>query len=938
MRRGLALATGAIAALALSCPGSARAEASASASGPVRIVPSGRGIVGAWMVAGPFPAAGSGDAAPSGARSRVVSTGGSNAQDPGSEGARTVDLKASLENARGKDIVAYASGRLHVETAGKYFLLLGVDDGVRVSVDGKNVYARDEGRPLRDDDDIVPLDLAAGEHDLSLKFHQRDGAWAFRARIVDERLERADGMYLELPGTTADDARALAAKMSWLVVDRAFDSRSGKYRPNLIVRYPEGAPRGVTIPIAARIDGVFDLNVGATTGASDVVISLPPIDPWTGTATLESVVGGRIVKSALVARPASEAALVRLDKALARTPRDATWLAAGSLDSVRNMGRRLARFVARGDADTEAQAEDAREVDVLAAALEKGVDPYVGRSGVMRRALVTPFDAAASEYGLYVPPSYKPGATKKYPLVIGLHGMNSAPMSMMRAIFGQDDEKKDAAWKDRHMVPVAPVEAFVMTPYAHGNTMYREIGEDDVLYLMEWAKRSFPIDENRVTITGPSMGGIGSAALPLHYPGVFAAAEPLCGYHSYWIRPELGQRAKRPWEKLLLDERSNVLWAENGEHLPLYIVHGTRDLPETNSGVLIAQYEKLKYSVKHEHPDAGHNVWGVTYGDLKGVKWLLEHRLDANPAHVRFRTMKTRYARSSWVTVDELVTEGWADVEARRVGTGRVTVTTSGAAQITLALGSAATAVTIDGAALSFAENEPVVMHRSGAAWEKGPAVHAGAFKHGHVTGPIRDVFHEPITFVYADGDEAKANVQIAKAFAERPGIPASYPMLSDTDFLARNEPLANDRSLFLVGRDNKVLRALEAANAAAASTGTSASAGGGGGGAAFPIHVEAGAVTIAGQRITGREVGAAFVYPNPLRADRYVVVVAGADVAGMLRAESLPEFLPDFVVWDAALAPARGGVLLGSATLRAGGFFKNDWSLPATFADPLAH
>ena len=95
--------------------------------------------------------------------------------------------------------------------------------------------------------------------------------------------------------------------------------------------------------------------------------------------------------------------------------------------------------------------------------------------------------------------------------------------------------------------------------------------------------------------------------------------------------------------------------------------------------------------------------------------------------------------------------------------------------------------------------------------------------------------------------------------------------------------------------------------------------------------------MTIAGQQITGREVGAAYIYPNPLRPDRYVVVVAGADVAGTLRATSLPELLPDFVVWDADLAPARGQVLLGAAALRAGGLFKSDWSLPTSIADPLA-
>jgi hypothetical protein len=864
------------------------------------------------MMAGPFKATDT--SAPS--KWKLVAAAGG---DPGSEGSRAIDLKTALDDAHGKDLFAYASGKLHVETAGRYYLLLGVDDGVRVSVDGAVVLIRDDARPMRDDDDVIPLDLAAGDHDLLLKFHQRDGAWGFRARIVDAKLGQPAGVTLRLPGTTEDDGKALAAKMSWLVVERAFDSKIAKYRPILTVRYPEGAPRGVQIPITSKIDGVFDFKVGGTTGVSDLVVSLPPVDPWTGTVTLESVVAGRSVKSTLVARPASEAALVHIDKALAATHGHADWLASGSMDSARNMARHLARYVARGDGDAEAQELDAKEVERIASALESKTDPYAGVSGMMRRALMTPFDAALTEYGWYAPPSFAPtttaGATKKYPLIVGLHGMNSAPLSMMRALFGQDDEKKEAAWKDRHPVPLPPVEAFVLTPNAHGNTMYREIGEDDVLFLVDWAKKNFPIDESRITITGPSMGGIGSAGIPLHYPGVFAAAEPLCGYHSYWIRPELGRPSKRPWEKLLLDERSNVTFAENGEHLPLYIVHGMRDVPETNSGVLIERYEKLKYSVKHEHPDLGHNVWGVTYGELKGINWLLDHKLDALPAHVRFRTMTTRYGTSSWLTVDALADNAWADIDARKSG-GKVTMTTSGASQLRLALAAPLTVV-VDGSTLEFPAPEAVVMHKNGTAWEKGPA--ATALKHGAVAGPFRDVFHEPITFVYADGDEARANEEIARSFANRPGIPTAYPIVSDTDFLARKEPLANDRALFLVGRDNKVLAALELA------------------GGAFPIHVDAGAVTIGGQRLTGKELGAAFIRPNPLRPDRYVVVVAGADVAGTFRAQSLPEFLPDFVVWDAAVSSARGSLLLGSASLRAGGYFKADWSLPAQINDPLA-
>jgi hypothetical protein len=73
------------------------------------------------------------------------------------------------------------------------------------------------------------------------------------------------------------------------------------------------------------------------------------------------------------------------------------------------------------------------------------------------------------------------------------------------------------------------------------------------------------------------------------------------------------------------------------------------------------------------------------------------------------------------------------------------------------------------------------------------------------------------------------------------------------------------------------------------------------------------------------------------LRPDRYVAVLAGADIPGTLRALSLPDLLPDFIVWDEAIAPSRGQILLGAGSARAGGFFGMDWSLPSSIADPLA-
>ena len=300
----------------------------------VRLAPSPRGVFGAWAVAGPFPAA-TADAQVNAwptAKWKTVTSGGPG-QDPGNDGARTVDLKASLDDAKGRDLVAFAMGSLHLEKSQRVLLMLSVDNGVEVKVDEKIVFTRDDGRPLRDDDDVVPLDLTAGNHKIVLRLHQRDGAWAFRARIVGDDLQPPPGAYLTLPAASPDGAKTLAAKMSWLVVDRAFDPRSSppRYRPVLTVRYPEGAPIGVPIAVSARIEGQFDVNAGGVAGADDLVVALPPLDPWSGTLTLESVVAGRSVKSTLVARPDSEQALVHFDKAIARVGAGDAWLAPGRL-------------------------------------------------------------------------------------------------------------------------------------------------------------------------------------------------------------------------------------------------------------------------------------------------------------------------------------------------------------------------------------------------------------------------------------------------------------------------------------------------------------------------------------------------------------------------------------------------------------------------------
>lgn len=953
-------------AAALAVPLSAKAQPALTTTAAVRLAPGARGALGAWLVIGPFrapTAPGKGALAVAALAALAQSPVGldeariepslghlfspsSTAALPGkkppvwrlaSSPTGSIDLQDALKT-KGNELFAYAAGVLSIKKRARYHLLVGSDDGVRVSIDGKAIFARDESRPLRDDDDVLTLELDPGDHPVVLKLHQRDGGWGFHVRLLDDVLAPPAGAAFMLPGTGATEANSLAANLSELSIDRGLFR--GGYRPTVTVRYPAGAPLGVDRPVRVRLARggdapLFDAQAGAVPMTSshpdDWVVTLPELGPRDlvdAQYTLITDVAGRTVKAPLLHKKAVVDAIAMADTALSSTAPQATWLRPGTLDSIAWLRERLIALVGRGDTDGPALADEARELYGLADYLAKGRDPYAARVGPQRRAYVSPSDGALTEYALYVPPSYRPGTAQRYPLVVALHGMNGRPMQMIRWFFGFDDEAHDGAWEDRHNVFLPPLEAFVVAPNGHGNAMYRDLGEDDVLRAVDAVEAAYPIDRTRVSITGPSMGGIGTAAVAFRYPDRFAAAAPLCGYHSYFIRRDMSGRPLRPWEKLLAGERSNVAWAYNGLHLPLYVVHGTLDRPEANSGVLIDRYTELKYGIVHEHPNLGHNVWQTTYEKLKGANWLLGFRAPEHPPWVRFRTLRLRYDASAWVHVDALkAPDRWGEIDAHVVGRRAITARTDGVRAIhfdrdpALLSPKASVEVTVDGARLTFDERESLALHIEGDHWEKGALAPSGLEKRGAVTGPFREVFHGPLVFVYGASDpaQARANEEVARAFARvRWGVSVRYPVLSDTEFLAKEEPLANDRALFLVGnaRSNRVLKELEAG---------------------LPIRVDGDAVVVGKKRVTGDEAGAAFVYPNPKRPDRYVAVIEGVTARGTWRALSLPDLLPDFIVYDADVAPARGQMVLGAGLARAAGFFRNDWSLPETTDDPLA-
>lgn len=807
------------------------------------------------------------------------------------------------------------SGTLEVGSEGDYVLVASGDGGAKIEIDGKIVFEEPAPRVYFAAGDSIPVHLATGSHAVKVTV-SKSQAFGLRVVAPDFRPSSALSWSTSVAAPTDPSDLTLELNASFEPGGVALDARVARLRQDDADR---DAP--LEVEIQTRKGAWFSANAGRLPfPKAETKLHLPRVpiaDAETLTVTVRH--GSKTSKSTLTLHPSAHHAVIRA-RAAAGAPAPAfptalpsgSKLDPGSQDSVLHLADVLEDLERTQDADTTFLAETARELEELSAKLEAGQDPYRDRIGPQRRALRSPVDGKLYEFGLYVPPKPR----EELPLIVVLHGLHGRPMTMLRYLFGGDDKNKTAIQKDRSWDKSLPsMNAFAIAPSGHADSTYRWLAEDETLRLVEWAKAVYGVDADKVTLTGASMGGIGAAAIPFHHPGVFAAAAPLCGYHSYFLRADVTKFSKLPYERFQAEERSNVLWAENGHDLPLFIAHGTQDLPEANSGVLIDRYKDLKYRIVHEHPNVGHNVWQPTYENLKGANWLLAHTR-SRPNRLHFRSVRPRYGQSYWLRVLAQERPGeWTEVRAKR-DKDTFTLTTGNVRELFLdrvlaGLPSGAAHVSLDGTTLDYEGAEPLAAHRNGARWEKGPLPEARA-KRGLRTGPFRDLYHEPLVFVYGTRDPqlSVVNEEVARMLARvKPGVRIDYPVLRDDEAHGKIPP---GTSVVLVGpaRSN-ALRARWDAE--------------------LPSHVEGRTLTFGSQVFEGAGIGTAYVMPHPEDDNAYVAVVEGVDAIGVRTAMALPELLPDYVVWDQGMAAARGQILLGRGKTRAAGYFDASWNLPAS-------
>jgi predicted esterase len=291
-----------------------------------------------------------------------------------------------------------------------------------------------------------------------------------------------------------------------------------------------------------------------------------------------------------------------------------------------------------------------------------------------------------------------------------------------------------------------------------GGSVYQNYGEVDVLEAIEHVAGLYAIDRDRISITGGSMGGASVWYLISHYPDLFAAAAPFCGYCDYqlWEKPGGLTFHMHPWEEPSWRARSAALLVENMRQTPLWIVHGEWDravgggVPVEHSRQMTRLLEEKGYA--HTYMEVPHTGHGCRTDEIweQVVPWLLDQRKERQPQQVSLATYTLRHNRAYWVGIEQLETYGEKGLVEAVLGEG-LAVETEGVRVV--ALGpvpdGGERAVSIDGQALGTLDlgERQVFRGEADGNWVAG-AVDLDAQKRHAVSGPVGDLFHEGLLLV----------------------------------------------------------------------------------------------------------------------------------------------------------------------------------------------
>ncbi|HUB81014.1 MAG TPA: alpha/beta hydrolase-fold protein [Bryobacteraceae bacterium] len=392
------------------------------------------------------------------------------------------------------------------------------------------------------------------------------------------------------------------------------------------------------------------------------------------------------------------------------------------------------------------------------------------QTGASVLSAVSSIDGSQQPYAIYIPSGFE--APRGYGLLISLHAEDTNHRQNLVQVLGIAG-RAAIPWAGSGFPPLHDRELIVACPLARGTMGYQGIAEQDVYDVVADVERRYPIDRDRVYLTGISMGGGGALWLAETRPDMWAGVLAMC--------PD-----SMPGSEELAANLLNV---------PVRLYHGELDtiVPVSSSRAwhrrLLDDGVPAMYT---EYPETRHNAWTVAYSRGGALDWLAGLRRNRWPERVRFIARSYQYNSAYWVRIDSLTPGVPAEIDARRGSNGEIQVTTKNLDGFTLTAHDAPPPqVTIDGTVVRLKRGAPLWFNKS-PGWRQGLATPAA--KRAGAEGPIVQALRGRQIYVYGtlgargDGEIAerrKAAESAADWSTLRAHLQLTFPVKADREVTA---------------------------------------------------------------------------------------------------------------------------------------------------------
>ena len=514
--------------------------------------------------------------------------------------------------------------------------------------------------------------------------------------------------------------------------------------------------------------------------------------------------------------------------------------------------------------------------------LRDGHAPWLSATGLVVRGYLSKIDRSIQPYGLVVPPGFAGEREKPRRLDVWLHGRDN-----------HLTELKFIADRQRSPGEFTPPDTVVLHPYGRYCNAFKFAGETDVFEAMDHVRRFYRIDERRIALRGFSMGGAGVWHLAAHHPGFWAVAAPGAGFAETAEYQKLGtNRFKVPWWEQRLWQRYDATdYAANFFNLPVIAYNGTDDPQRQAADVMERAMMKEGLTLlRVRGTNVGHKYTAESKNELNQFVDEVVARGRTNyPTKVHLTTRTAAYNRNGGVRIRRLERE-WerADVVLDVLrDQWTISVTNVSIFDIERPPGEFMSRISLNGQSLPRKNRGQRVVFQKGAdaKWRIDFTNPFELAKQFGQQGPIDDAFTDRFLFVRPTGrpQNAPAAAWLAARMARatndwRAQFRGEVQIKDDTE--VTEVDLAQNLILWGDPQSNRLLARIAKR---------------------LPIQWDAKSIQVGRRSFSATNHVPAYIFPNPLSRDHYVVVNSGFTFAAAglgSNAQQTPK-LPDYAVFD---------------------------------------